>query len=240
MPTYCEYEKCATILAGHRIDTNFVVHHINHFKLRVRVVWLGDELWYAIHKLMAALDSSADIGINGKAFIVLHRTPSEIIDTDIAFQAISMFACEDIDDINDDTEILCPYETTPIMKYCSTYFTNKFDLPIHSVSQTISMNRNMEKLLLRTYNQRMQEWFIRNANERLKSKTMPAAEKMALVESIACDYIKQNQSFYHLWIDDVRSHLDHDILLGTFYPNQEEDEDEHNGTLTYLFTFKTI
>lgn len=226
-PPYCEYEQCATILAGHQIDTNFIVHHINHFNLRVRVIWLGDTLWYAIHKIMQAFDG-AD-GDRVKAFIVLHRTPSEIIDTDIEFQSISMFACDEFGDATDGSEILCPYETTPIMKYCSTYFTNKFDLSIHRVSKIINMNRNTEKRLLRMYNDRMHHWFDSNANEQPNVQAIPHAEQSAMFERIACDYIKQNQSFYHHWIDDVRTNLVHQILLGTFYPNSEEDEAEHNG-----------
>lgn len=168
---------------------------------------------------------------NVKAFIVLHRKPSEIIDTDIAFQSISMFACDEINGTNNGTEVLCPYETTPIMKYCSTTFSNKFDLAIHTVSTLINMNQNTEKTLLQMFNQRIHEWFNRNPI----SQAIPETEKRTMFEEIACDFIKQNQSFYHHYIDDVRrKNPTHEILLGTFYPNQEENEKEHYGNCVFF------
>lgn len=225
-PTYCEYEQCATLLAGHRIETNFIIEHINKFNLRIRVIWLGDTLWYAIHQIMNALDNEQIDNV--KAFIVLHRTPSEVIDTDIEFQSVSMFPCDELaaDNVTDN---LCPYETTPIMKYCSTYFTNKFDLSIHRMSKIITISRDTEKRLLRMYNEHAHNWYDKIGKMKAAVHSIPHADNLGIFQKIACDYIKQNQSQYHRWIETVGKNLNHEIFLGTFYPNTGENEAEHIG-----------
>lgn len=165
---------------------------------------------------------------NVKAFLVLHRTPSEIIDTDIDFQSVAMFGCDELA-TDTGTGNLCPYEATPIMKYCSTDFAKKFDPPLHHVSKLISMSTGTEKGLLRMYSDGIREWFDRNGDGRSGVYALPAPENEQLVDKIACNYIKQNGTLYHRWIDSVREYLTLEILLGTFYPNSDENKAENIG-----------
>lgn len=214
------------MLAGHRIDTNFIVEQIARLNLRLRVIWLGDKLWYALHELMR-LPTGAG-ALNANAFLVLHRTPSDIIDGDIDFQPVAMFDCAEHADATA-TDTLCSYEATPIMKYCSTYFTSKFDNKLHHVSKMISMGAGTEKGLLRAYGASVRDWFGRNGDGPAPVYVMPAPDRAKLIDQIACNYIRQNGSLYHRWIDGVREHLIHEILLGTFYPNWDENKEENIG-----------
>ncbi|XP_017835096.2 LOW QUALITY PROTEIN: retinal guanylyl cyclase 2 [Drosophila busckii] len=109
----CVNRTCATILAEHRNDTDFIKYELETIYLNV--YWLGDKLRDTIKQLPEQLSA-------GKRFLVLHWVTSELID-EKNYTQIKMPRCEELEYLQ---KTNCRYEFTPILKsHAQRSFENK-------------------------------------------------------------------------------------------------------------------
>lgn len=81
-PKYCAEQSCAIMLAGSQNETAFITEHIRILSVRVQVLWLGDQLLRHVTKLLR--------GTNPLLFLLLARTPSEIVRRAGDFRSVAM------------------------------------------------------------------------------------------------------------------------------------------------------
>lgn len=222
VPERCLNENCVTLLSGHEEDTRFVTAHIDEMNLYVRVIWFGNDLQRVINTLFNRFTENKT---EMNAFIVLHWSPSEIIDTDIEYEMITMPQCELFDDeaIKNAT---CKYELTPVLKYCSEQF-KKFKTA-HSVFEMINFDRQSEKYLLEMYNN-----FTKVEGNLIDIHDTDYMEKV--FDHIACMFHKEKPQIYEEWIQVLSIQMSlpkkRKIYIGGLYPRDEERLDEHIGMI---------
>lgn len=212
IPSHCINERCITLISGHLQDTKFAIEHINEFKLYVKVLWFGDLLRLVTQKLLNRFNE--DNSSSQKAFIVLHWTPSEIIDDDIEYEQISLPQCEDFSNERSQNT-MCKYELTPILKYSSKELTKIID----TKSIDIEFERSDERFIFQLYNKyyRMSNW--------------TQSERYAMYDKIACEFVTQNEYVQSDWMERraMATQAKHSIYIGGIYPKKEESEEEHFG-----------
>lgn len=91
-PTQCKSttEPCGIVLTSHYIDNYFFIRIIEALKLKLEIYFMGDKLKKTIYNLSKIIERN-NIKRN---FLVLHWTPSEIIDGKQKFSAIELPPCE--------------------------------------------------------------------------------------------------------------------------------------------------
>lgn len=194
-PKHCinDLEPCATVLSSYNEDTNFVIEHINELKLRLNVYWMGDKLRKAIKYLLGRYSHER---LEKKMFLVLHWTPSEIIDGSDEFVPIQMPRCEEYRH----NESGCKYEMTPILKYFAAELTNA----PHAVHVLDSFHFDSLKPLIKLYEQR------------LKSDDPTEMTMEQIYNNVSCIWLQANEATYKKWIpkeDEKR-----EIYIGGIFP----------------------
>lgn len=181
--------------------------------LYARIVWLGDNLQRVTHELFQSFSNDS----NQKSFIVLHWTPSEIVDGDIEYDLITMPRCEQFK-TEKSQNTMCKYELTPILKYCSVQ--SKRLIPVHSILGQFSFTRAYEKQIMQMYN---------NATDvRAQGQLLGNREK--IYNSIACQCLKTHKIYQELIEPSTTvTRSKRQIFIGGLYPKQEESENEHKG-----------
>lgn len=203
-------ERCVTLLAGWRRQTEFVIKHINELKLYVKVKWLGANLQAATRHLFDQFSRNRSEHA-GQKFAVLHYSPSEVIDTDIEFETITMPACKDLISSN---ETLCQYETTAILKYFSSTLSGKNG--INNALREITFNRTQEIGLLRRY-----QSYVRGT-----ANNLPASDPDTAFDYVACEWLRENRGIWSKWIPQLTQEI---IYIGGIFPNTHESNREHEG-----------
>lgn len=101
-------EPCAIVLTSHYIDNYFFIRIIESLKLKMELYFMGDKLKRTIYNL------SKIIELNNvkKNFLVLHWTPSEIIDGKKKFLTVEMPPCELYREIN--PNISCKFDVNTV------------------------------------------------------------------------------------------------------------------------------
>lgn len=214
-----------TLLSGHKEDTFFVTHHIIELKLYVKIAWYGDNLRYVTRTLFDHLND------NRHAFVVMHWTPSEIIDGDIEYEPISMPKCEQFTgERSKDT--LCKYELMPILKYAK-YLQKAPE--VYTLFTNLYLERNNETNLLQMYNN-MTDSQMTQLSEMSADKSQADKAKHRIYDEVACSYVRQNEQTLRNDIVDANSptqmttNSKRQIFIGGIYPKREEAENEHNGS----------
>lgn len=233
VPDQCENQKCVTLLSGHQKDTFFVKKHIDELKLYVKIIWFGDNLRYVTRKLLKQFsDKRLE---NRKAFIVVHWTPSEIIDADIEYETITMPKCEQFNS-EDSKNTMCKYELTPILKYTSKLL--KKSTPIYSVFSIFNFERKNETYLLQMYNNMTDLKMPIQPLEGNINKTdindnilNNASGKEKLYDEIACRFIREKEQIFRDFanLPGQTSREKRLVFIGGIYPNRDEAENEHHG-----------
>lgn len=220
-PDYCKKAHCVTLLSSHPEDTIFAREHIEEMKLYARILWLGDNLQRVTHELFQSFRND----LNQKSFIVLHWTPSEIVDGDIEYDLITMPRCEQFK-TEKSQNTMCKYELTPILKYCSAQ--SKRLIPVHSILGQFSFTRDYEKQIMQMYN---------NATE-VQAQGQMLRSKEKIYDSIACQCLKTHKIYQEL-IEPTTTvtRSKRQIFIGGLYPKREESENEHKGKKNKQFLY---
>lgn len=230
-----------TLLSGHQDDTYFVTEHIDELKLYVKIAWFGDNLRYVTRELLKHFTDNR-LEPNNKAFVVVHWTPSEIIDADIEYETITMPKCEQFKS-ESSKDTMCKYELTPILKYSSLPL-KKYPAA-HSTFSIINFERSNEMHLLQMYNNitdlkmpksevNFDKTYIDNKvqNDKILNS---ASDKEKIYDEIACRFIKENKE--HLLREFIRlpGKKKREVFIGGIYPNKEEAPNEHFGKKNFFF-----
>lgn len=195
-----------TLLSSHQEDTLFVKEHIDELKLYVKVAWFGDNLRYVTRALFKQFRDMRPE--HRKAFVVVHWTPSEIIDVDIEYDTITMPKCEQFKSKN----TLCKYELTPILKYCNERLKK---LPTaYSTFSIMNFDRKNETRLLQMYDS-----FSSN----------DAINKEKTYDEIACKFIKENKEQILTEFIKLPEQRKTRVFIGGIYPKISEDKNEYEG-----------
>ncbi|KAK9754400.1 Receptor family ligand binding region [Popillia japonica] len=102
IPDICMLDNCALLLAPHFNGTEFIIDHIQRENLKVKVLWLGDNLKAAMNMINATYLAN---NIN-KSFVVLNWSPSEIIYPESDYISINFRQCNPTD--TSPSEIIYP------------------------------------------------------------------------------------------------------------------------------------
>lgn len=91
-PTQCNSttEPCGIVLTSHYIDNYFFIRIIEALKLKMEVYFMGDKLKRTIYNLSKIIERNN----MKKSFLVLHWTPSEVIDGKDNFTLVEMPPCQ--------------------------------------------------------------------------------------------------------------------------------------------------
>lgn len=245
VPEHCYKERCVTLLSGHKADTKFVIGHIKEFKFYVKVIWFGDHLRTVTNSLLRHfMDSRLT---ERKAFIVLHWTPSEIIDADIKYEQILLPQCEQFSSAESQNE-LCKYELTPILKYCSEQLKRS---PAYPIIPTITFERTDETQLLQMYNNltdfqdhhemelsdgRKSNAVKRRFVEEYPNESNWYTDKLKIFDTVACEFLKEKE-IYNEWTT-LFPKTKPKLYIGGIYPKKEESEEEYLGKIPFCFTIR--
>lgn len=212
-----DFRRCATVLTSHREDMRFFIDHIERFKLRMNLYFLGDNLQKVINKLEGVNKSSNNISTNkGKLllkpskYFVLHWNNSEIIDS--SYEAITMPPCELYFDMKNQTNV-CRYEITPV-----SIFYNRF----------IIGNENpgpIFKTLAKVNIDSVQSIFeiYRKFDEKLKTLNLLTMVKENFTESIhgyyndiACQWLNKHKEVYQVGAEKSWIHSEENTFREVF------------------------
>lgn len=225
IPTQCEKFQCATILAPSYSDTAWLRHHVEDLKLYLNIIWLGENLKTVIDDYLLPLyEKRLKADEISKKFLILHRVPSEIIDSNVEYEMITMPRCEEM---ISNSHTNCKYELMPLLKYFTeelTYsnalhmaflnldfeeagFRRIFQLYDNATRRTYTNNKNA----ITKYSSQIKE--IASTNYK-KAKFGPAMNKV--YNDIACEWIKQSTDIYDKWFD-VNNDMEV-IFIGGIFP----------------------
>lgn len=228
IPTHCQKIQCATLLAPLYSDTEFVRHHIEELKLYVNIVWLGVNLKSVIDDyLLPTYEQRLKPDEISKKFLILHRVPSEIIDSNEAYEMITMPRCEQM---TSNSHTNCKYELMPLLKYYTSGVT--YSNALYTSFLKLDFEETGQRRLFELYDNA-----TRRTTGRLKSnknaitkfsnqlkdnvstyyKSIKYGSDMdKLYNDIACKWIKRSKDIYENWFD-VESDLDV-IYIGGIFP----------------------
>lgn len=239
MPDHCQNEQCVILLSGFKEDTHFVIEHIDQLKLYVKIVWFGENLRYVIQKLYD--QNIKKQSQKQKSFIVVHWTPSEIVDANIEYKTIVMPECEQFIDFNMNST--CKYELMPILMYCSKQLLEETN--IQSVFETITFDQSNENYLLYLYNNltdvhRKQRDNSNDANDEhnfvgIENAMNRAGDIERIYDEIACTFIRdlsetsQMNNEIQFVKQQIAKRTKQQVYIGGIYPKKEEQKYEHDG-----------
>lgn len=184
---FCLFYRCATVLTSYYEDMRFFIDHIEKFKLRMCLYFLGDNLRKVINKL-----ESADNRSRSKAnkFMVLHWNNSEIIDT--TYEAISMPPCELYYDYVNKTNV-CRYEITPV-----SIFYNKIVMGDKKLPDTLF--HTLGKLHIESVNSIFEIYNKQGFADKIDGLTAldraNPKTKEDYYNEVACQWLNEHQEVY--------------------------------------------
>lgn len=218
------------MLSGHQEDTHFVRDHIDNLKLYAKVVWFGENLRYVIQKLYD--QNIRKSPPKQKSFIVVHWTPSEIIEANIEYDSIAMPKCEQF--ISFDRDSMCKYELMPILMYCSKQLIE--ETHIKTVFDKINFDSRHELYLLQLYNNLTDVHRDKNMDDNsvvgIENAMNRADDMERIYDEIACKFLAETNET-NAQIQDLKKQIakraKFEVYIGGIYPKKEEQENEHNG-----------
>lgn len=206
IPDHCKHINCVTFLAGNYNETAFIKQQINDLKLYVKVRWLENNLFLASKDLFKLIELQNGFGARiPKAFIVLHYMPSEVLNTDQEYKSIIMPSCSEFSTNPNDT---CRYETMPIMKFYTKALEITRSYAIMNALRTINFTVEEEIKFLNEF----------APPNRIESNNISSETELEKrYDSIACNWIKNNQPIWKGWNVDFKEK----IIIGTMLPIED-------------------
>lgn len=195
----------------------------------MNIIWLGDNLkWVIDNYLFPMYEEQLKINKISKKFLILHRTPSEIVDSNIQYEMITMPRCEEM---LSNSHTNCKYELMPLLKYYSEELT--YSNALHNAMLHMDFEETGFRRLFKLYDNMIQRSYTNNKNAITKQSNqfkdiIPAYnQKLKLMKTgstpvskiyndVACDWIKQSKDIYKYWFD-----VDNDmevIFIGGIFP----------------------
>lgn len=230
IPDHCKNQQCVTLLSGHVADTYFLKHHINELKLYVKIAWFGDNLRHVIKTLLERLSEKRFK--NQKSFVVAHWTPSEIMEMDTEYETIIMPKCEQfVSDLS--KEMLCRYELTPILIYCSKELMDT-KKSVYSMLSFINFEQENEIQLLKMYNNITARQMARHSkadndkNGNNSVQVLNTSNREKIYDQIACEFIRENERVFKQIMKKCCM-AKRKVYIGGIFPKQQEDENEFLG-----------
>ncbi|XP_017478698.1 PREDICTED: receptor-type guanylate cyclase gcy-8-like [Rhagoletis zephyria] len=171
----CLGRTCVTLLAEHKPDTAFVMHHIQNTSSFVNVLWLGADFRETLRYLHQKYQSVYSY----KRFIVLHWTPSIVIDGEIEFYQITLPHCEDLLILQ---LTACKYELTPVLKYYDQRLGRSEERLVSTLREFQIHDHMLQQLQL-------------SASWKRNGKDIED-----IYNHVACDWLKSNERTYTQWL----------------------------------------
>lgn len=199
---------------------------------------MGDQLKFATNYLLNKLKAKQNekFSLNRKKFLVMHWTPSEIIDTNIKYEMITMPRCEKFESRS---HTLCKYEMTSVLKYFSKEVKlsreNKDAQDIIFALERIFLDKELIKFMLDDYNNITDiapenfQGFLHRTVQVLKR----GDNKSELYNKIACDWMKLKVNGKHVWKEWVRPNERQKIHIGGIFPISVGSATGHVGELHF-------
>ncbi len=180
-------EPCGIVFTSHYIDNYFFIRIIEALNLKMEIYFMGDKLKKTIYNLSKIIERN---NIK-KSFLVLHWTPSEIIDGRDKFSFVEMPPCEVYKDINN--EISCKMDSNIV----SVLFTNDFSSDFSSILQNLKFKSL--KVLMRMYDEK----FLKDIDVLLTIKSDKYShlehnetDLENIYNEIACKYMQLEKDYY--------------------------------------------
>uniref|UniRef100_W8B6W5 receptor protein-tyrosine kinase n=2 Tax=Ceratitis capitata TaxID=7213 RepID=W8B6W5_CERCA len=187
----CKERTCVTLLAEHKPDTAFVMHHIQKTASFVNILWLGADFRTKIRQLYEKYQS---VALYSKRFIVLHWTPSIIIDGDIEFYQITLPRCEDLHVLQ---MTACKYELMPVLKYYDERLSRNEERLVSTLREFQIDDHMLHQIQLSPH------WLRNDRNVE------------DIYNQIACKWLKSNEHSYTQWTS-VKSAIN--LFIGGILP----------------------
>ncbi|XP_039951750.1 uncharacterized protein LOC120768986 [Bactrocera tryoni] len=210
----CVGRTCVTLLAEHKPDTAFVMHHIASTNSFVNVLWLGADFREKLRQLHGKYQDKLNAELRHKRFIVVHWTPSIVIDGEIEFYQITLPRCEDLSVLH---LTACKYELTPVLKYYEQSLT---DGRLVSALREFQISDHMLQLL-----QLSPHWH----------STDTSIEDV--YNKVACDWLKSNGDTYTQWIS-TKSPIT--LYIGGIFPLTDFSRGHQNLEKTVRQAVKAV
>lgn len=227
IPQWCfsDTEPCAIVLTSFYSDTKFFINHINEFKLKMRLYFLGDRLQQVISDIIATNEKISKTKQPMIRFLVLHWTPSEItMNPDLSFVNITMPECEKY--INPRRE--CRYEVVPVKKFLNSEAMKSEGLEhflklVHFTSMEPILN------IYHKFLPRIQQLHLnKKANKVVYSEENDNETLEEIYNECACQWLKENPQVYSL---DFKAKPNDDETPETWIEYHSEDIEISFGAL---------
>lgn len=196
-------EPCAIILTSHYFDTSFFIRVADALKLKVKIYFLGDDLKRKIKDFSDLINTNR----SKKIFLVLHWTPSEIIDGNVRYTSIDLPKCEVLKSINEN--LSCKFDAN-IVSICYNYELKKaspeFELLLYKV------RFKSIKKLIEMYDERyLTKIDQHKSNYNIPDELASPEEKRKAIEEIyneiACEYLMNEPDYYDInsdsWLNEI-------------------------------------
>lgn len=175
-------------------------------------MWLGDNLRPAINYL---LKKYSDTHL-GQKFMVLHWTPSEIINPIVPYEMITLPRCEDMKSSINTT---CKYELTPILKYYSS--SVKYSNAIYYATVEAYFEDTDINTIFQLYENKTDAAKVMTSQEivAMKYRMLRYETMKDVYDDIACSWMKDSQHVYMNWNRDDNTE---EIYIGGIFPMSGE------------------
>ncbi|XP_059221078.1 uncharacterized protein LOC106092877 isoform X2 [Stomoxys calcitrans] len=198
----CNKIKCATLLAEFKNDTSFVKFQIRDMKAFLNVLWLGPSFRSQINRLY----SKYTTGLSDKRLLIVHWTPSDVIDGENVYEHIAMPQCEELKSLwySD-----CKYELTAVIKYYAKGIS-KYKRLMFALQKFWIRNLELKKLFQDLNKERRY----------IKESTLPER----IYDMLACKWLQSNTDTYKTWVLKERITLS----VGGIFPIVENNRGHQN------------
>ena len=213
IPQQCnsDSEPCVIVLTSFYNDTKFFIDHIDEFKFKLKVYFLGDRLIKVINDINDRNFKMMKTGLKQplNQHLVLHWTPSEIIDNPtLHFESVEMPKCELY--LNENRT--CRYEIVPVKtvindlaKKSSVFYELMNNVHFPSV-----------KPLLNIYHKFLPEIETLRLNRKIEMFDGPQSKNESIeniYNKIACLWLQENPEVYSTheierWINVLESEIE--------------------------------
>jgi hypothetical protein len=183
IPAQCQSHKhksqpCAMLLADYSSATKFIKDHIDHWKLYVRVAWVGPNLKQIIKSLTKEyLQLTQNTSHIDKSVVILHWTPSNIIPNEKEFVNVEFPGCG-ARGYNEG----CKYETKKLEKLVWNGLQLIAKLAFEAINRV-------------QYSDYMYENLINKYNEKLINKFNSYSKLSVIEQEVACDWLNENLKY---------------------------------------------
>lgn len=199
-------------------------------KLYVKIAWFGDNLRHVIRTLLERLSEKRFK--NQKSFVVAHWTPSEIMNMDNEYETIIMPKCEQFVS-KESNEMLCRYELTPILMYCSKELMDT-KKSVYSMLSYINFDRENEIQLLKMYNNITARQMVphskanKDKNGNNSVQVLNTSNREKIYDEIACQFIRENEEIFKKSMKNCCM-TKRKVYIGGIFPKPQDDENEFLG-----------